>query len=46
LYLFSFLSYYFIQSILLKLVVYVLKLILLIFLYSLDSTTILGHLSY
>ena len=43
---FSVISYYFIQSILLKLVVYVLKLTLFIFTYSLDSTTILGHLSF
>jgi hypothetical protein len=39
LYLFGVKSYYFIQSILLKLVVYDFKLILLMFLYSLDSTT-------
>ena len=38
-YLFGVISYYFIQYILLKLVVYVLKLIFLMFLYSLDSTT-------
>jgi hypothetical protein len=39
-------NYYFIQFILLKLVVYVFKLILLIFLYSLDGTTILRHYPY
>jgi hypothetical protein len=46
LYLFGVMSYYFIQCILFKLVVHVLKFILLMFLYSLDSTTLLGHLSY
>jgi hypothetical protein len=43
---FSVITYYFIQSMLFKLVAYALKLILLMFLYSLDTTTILGHLSY
>jgi hypothetical protein len=46
LYLFGVISYYYIQSILFNLVVCVLKLIFLMFLYSLDSTTILGYLSY
>jgi hypothetical protein len=44
--LFGVMSYYFIASILLKLVVYISKLILLKFLYSLKSMTILCHLSY
>ena len=46
LYLFGFISYYFIPSILLKLVVYIFKLTLLMFLYSLNNTTILWHSSY
>ena len=43
---FEVISYYFIQAIVLKFVVYVFKHILLMFLYSLDSTTTLHHLSY
>ena len=46
LYLFEVITYYFIPSILLKLVAYIFKLILLMFLYSLNSTTIFCHLSY
>jgi hypothetical protein len=43
---FGVIRYYFTQYILLELIVYIVKLIWLIFLYSLDSTTILCHLSY
>ena len=46
LYLFGVISYYFISSMLLRLVVYILKLIILIYLYSLNNTTTLCHLSY
>jgi hypothetical protein len=46
LYFFGVISYYFTQSTLLKLIVYIYKLVLLMFLYSLDSTTNLRHLSY
>jgi hypothetical protein len=45
LYLFGVISYYFTPSILLKLVVYILKLILLIFSYFLNNITTLRHLS-
>ena len=45
--LFGVMSYYFIPYMLLKLVVYIyIKLILLMFLYSLNNTTTLCHLSY
>ena len=45
---FEVIMYYFVPYILLKLVVYIyiFKLILLMFLYSLDNMTILHHLSY
>ena len=46
LYLFGVMSYYFISSILLKLVVYIIKLIELVLSYSLNNTTTLHHLSY
>jgi hypothetical protein len=46
LYLFGVISYYFIHFLNPKLNVYGLNLIFLMFLDSLDSTTILGHLSY
>jgi hypothetical protein len=44
--LFGGIRYYFIPSILLELVVYIFKLILLMFTYSLDNITTLRHLSY
>ena len=43
LYLFGVITYYFIPSILLKLIVYISKLLLLMFLYTLDSAAILRH---
>ena len=43
---FGVISYYVIPSILLKLVAYIQKLILLMFLYSLDNTTTLRPFSY
>ena len=46
LHLFEVISYYFIPSILLKLIVYIFKLILLLFLYSHNNTTTLWHLSH
>ena len=46
LYLFGVISFYFIRNILLKLVVYIFKLILLMFSDSFDNMTTLCHLSY
>ena len=45
-YLFGVMSYYFMPSILPKLIVYILKLILLMFSYFLNNTTFLRHFSY
>jgi hypothetical protein len=46
LYIFGIISYYFIPSTSLQLIIHILKLILLMFSHSLDNTTTLHHLSY